>query len=706
MVDSTSRNSIVLPMILTAAALVGLLFLWPTTSKMLGTRERLQLDELHRFSKRAPTQNDIIILGIDDASLKLDGLWPEDLEAAPALQQMKTQWPWPRSVWAALLDKLFAAGAGQVFLDLTFKSPSADPSQDQLLAAALKRHGEKVLLGTKFERLRIGGQQTSEHILPHESVIGSPPFPCRLGVMSIYPEQDNIWRSTYTTITASSAEAIAAGDYRVVATPDEEQHPSVAGALWSYSAGVSLEPSRQHRIQFCAEDAYQPISMMEVFVPDLWKHNLKDGALFAGKTVLVGATSSDHQDYHETPLGRLAGVQIHAHSLAALATQSFVGDEPNGWRWYCLLAATLITWLVSNLIRRPLVALVLLLAAGFGFDRAMTWIFDQQHLELPSLPFLLALAATGIGGLTGGMITELQESRRMQRLLARYTSPELVREMMKDRQGLYTTLGGVERPVTIFFSDVRGFTSLSEQLSAGEVVARLNEYLGVMVAEIIQCRGLVDKFIGDAVMAVWGSIQPKHGPDERANAQVAVAACLAMRRALTKLNASFRERGQGEFQMGMGLHQGPAVVGNIGSAAPHEKMDLTVIGDSVNLASRLESITKEYGVDLVISEAIYHQVKDLYHCCPLDLVAVKGKQQPVAIFTVISEIHQPPPQGMDALVNAIQLYRDGHFTDAMAALAHTANFLPSVVTLYQQRLAELIAHPPETWTGVHTMTKK
>jgi adenylate cyclase len=294
----------------------------------------------------------------------------------------------------------------------------------------------------------------------------------------------------------------------------------------------------------------------------------------------------------------------------------------------------------------------------------------------------------------------------MQRLLARYTSPELVREIMKDRQGLYTTLGGVERPVTIFFSDVRGFTSLSEQLSAREVVARLNEYLGVMVAEIIQCRGLVDKFIGDAVMAVWGSFQPKLGPDERADAQAAVAACLAMRRALTKLNASFRERGQDEFKMGMGLHQGPAIVGNIGSAAPHEKMDPTVIGDSVNLASRLESITKEYGVDLAISEAIYLHVKDQYQCCPLDLVAVKGKQQPVAIFTVISEIHQPPPQGMDALVNAIQLYREGHFTAAMEALAQTADFLPSVASLYQQRLTELIAHPPETWTGVHTMTKK
>ena len=99
-------------------------------------------------------------------------------------------------------------------------------------------------------------------------------------------------------------------------------------------------------------------------------------------------------------------------------------------------------------------------------------------------------------------------------------------------------------------------------------------------------------------------------------------------------------------------------------------------------------------------------VKDQYLCCPLDLVAVKGKQQPVAIFTVISEIHQPPPQGLDALVNAIQLYRDGHFTAAMEALANTADFLPSVASLYQQRLTELIAHPPETWNGVHTMTKK
>jgi adenylate cyclase len=267
----------------------------------------------------------------------------------------------------------------------------------------------------------------------------------------------------------------------------------------------------------------------------------------------------------------------------------------------------------------------------------------------------------------------------------------------------------VERPTTIFFSDVRGFTSMSEELNAGEVVARLNEYLGLMVAEVIQTRGLVDKFIGDAVMAVWGSLST-HPTEETTtqDALNAVEACLAMRRALATLNERWQARGLSPWQIGMGIHQGPVVVGNIGSAAPHEKMDLTVIGDAVNLASRLESLTKQYGVDLIISEDIHRRVENHYLCCPLDLVAPKGKTLPVAIYAVLGRTGEPIPPGVEEFRQVMQHYRAGDFPSARTALEAAARtgFMPDLVKMYQDRLQALGESAPEGWTGVWTMKQK
>ena len=259
------------------------------------------------------------------------------------------------------------------------------------------------------------------------------------------------------------------------------------------------------------------------------------------------------------------------------------------------------------------------------------------------------------------------------------------------------------------FTDVRGFTSMSENMTPQQVVTQLNQYLSRMVACVFQNRGLVDKFIGDAVMALWGSASDQGSVvNRRQNAIQAVTAALDMRQALRELNAGWRREGIGELQFGMGIHQGEVIVGNIGSEAPYEKMDLTVIGDAVNLASRLESITKQYGVDLIVSESVHTHIQDRFVCRTADLVAVKGKSQPVEVFSVVGPLGADNPAGLAEFEQGVLLYRQGNFTAATNAFTQASQegLNDSLTQMYLQRCADLITQPPTDWTGVFIMKTK
>ena len=247
---------------------------------------------------------------------------------------------------------------------------------------------------------------------------------------------------------------------------------------------------------------------------------------------------------------------------------------------------------------------------------------------------------------------------------------------------------------------------MSEVLTAQEMVTQLNEYFERMVAAVFQRKGAVDKFIGDAMMAGWGRFRDHPSEAELADdACQAVAAALAMRAELAILNAGWRAKNMTELSIGIGIHQGEAVVGEIGS---HERAELTAIGDCVNLGSRLEGATKEYGLDLLISDVVQQRVASRFICRSVDLVRVKGKSKPVEVFTVLGPREIAPPTGLDDFEKGMSLYREGRFGDArrffdQAAADGMDDFLTNV---FIQRCGNLIAMPPENWDGVYTMTKK
>ena len=218
---------------------------------------------------------------------------------------------------------------------------------------------------------------------------------------------------------------------------------------------------------------------------------------------------------------------------------------------------------------------------------------------------------------------------RTRRTLERYVSKNLVKEILDNPGGFYSSLKGVRIPATILFSDIVGFTSLTEHADPEALVKQLNEYLSQMTKAVFDNGGTLDKFIGDAVMAVWGNVRSQGKAEDT---KMAVRAALSMRRELWALNADWAERGIAPFAIGIGINQGDVLGGNIGS---QEKADPTVIGDAVNLASRLEGLTRTYSTDILLGQSAADLVRDEFHLRSVARVQVKGKSEPVEVSTLI-----------------------------------------------------------------------
>lgn len=710
--DASKHHRVLVPLVLGALALLAGAYVWDDAQSVLEKRDRFVLDQFHANSHKVPAQKDVVILGIDDSSQRLDTLWEDEIAASPALVGMQKAYPWPRRVWAHVLDRLFESGARFVFLDLTFKGPAHDPEDDRLLHEALQRHRGKVVIGGKYEFEAMGNEtavRSTENvrlILPTSSVVGEEFTASDMfGLLNFFswdPYDATVRHASYLI----SANQISSG----FDDPTEKHQPSIAMVLarkTSPEAAGRTQPIE--RIRFGGDKSYPPVSIHQMFVPDLWANNFENGAIFKDKIVMIGATASDLQDFQETTIGRMAGVQLHAHAYAALVTGSFIHDAPTWWKWGSLLLGGFLAWVFTAFAKHPLASLGALLLLTIGAYGGCYLLFDRFNMEASPLPFVLALDFCGIAGATGNYLMQRRERQRALRLLARYTSPDMAREMIRDRASLFNALGGTERTVTVLFSDVRGFTSMSENMTPAQIVGQLNEYLSKMVERVFLQRGLVDKFIGDAVMALWGSMRgAQNAEDDREDARRAVRSALEMRQSLEDLNTSWRSRGIEELKFGIGIHQGPVIVGNIGSESPFEKMDITVIGDSVNTASRLEGATKQYGVDLLISDTVRKNLDESFVCRSADLVRVKGKLKPLEVFAVVGSRDQGVPAGLETFELGVRQYRAGDFTHARESFqqAASAGLDDYLTTEYLQRCDQLLAEPPQNWDGVYVMTKK
>lgn len=649
-------------------------------------------DEIHRLAPRAPQDPEVIVIGVDEASLDLSSAFPEDIAESPTLQLMQKGWLWPRQVWADLLEKLFASGARAVALDFAYSTPSPDhPEWDAAFHAVLEKYKDRVVIGADLlfsdNKLRL--------VPPTETVLTTTNLQTesRIGYFTYWPDDDDVVRRS----------AIRSGE-------DRNEARSFPAALLEQARmahRVPGDPRQEHLIRFGPTDAYTPISAHELFIPALWETNFKNGEIFRDKIVLVGPTVRHFQDDVPTPIGVLFGVQVHAHTVAAFRHGYLLTEAPLTLIFGLTVFGILAILIFIGRFRRPVIGI----AALFGIVALALFLQVQAfNRNAVVIAMLLPAAGSALAGFLSLGYDYMHERRQRERLRAAitgYFSPDMEQQILRQPASYFQTLRGTHRHITLLFSDLRGFTSLSEKLPAEQLVLQLNEYLDRMVQTVFETNGSIDKFIGDAVMAVWGRLRDNASEtDLITDARAAATTALRMREELTDLNRIWATRGIEPLAVGIGLHQGEAVVGDMGSQL---KKEFTAIGDSVNTAARLESATKQYGVDLLISDSLRARLGPDFLCRTADLVKVKGKNEPVAVFTLLGKTASTPaPAGLTDFETGIQLYRTGDFSTAITAFqkAATAGLDDTLTTTYLQRCQDLIDHPPETWDGTYTLKSK
>jgi adenylate cyclase len=660
------------------------------------TEQRFE-DLLRRQGRVTPEREDFVFVGIDQQSLVLDAVGEEEIAADRGLQLMKERsFPWSREVWALLLDKLFAAGARLVVFDMIFNPPN---DGDPAFAAALERYRDKVVLGANFDVTR-----DNQLVLPNATLIPPPQEKDdRVGFVNFWPDATD---SKVRAIHFRLSERQLAGQKPF---PGEQIFESLsARALAKLGHQVPSE-MRSRPIRFGPAGAYEPKRLFEIFLPASWRSNFADGAFFKDKVVMVGASAQVMHDVVDTPLGPSThGPALHLHAMAAAMGGEFLSFTPVPVGIALLWGGGVVAWLIVAVIRRPLFSLFALLGVTLAYLVTARVLYDTTGFFLFTVPVLAALLLSGLLSMGFEYALERVEKLRTRRTLERYVSKNLVADILENPESYYNTLKGVRKPCTVLFSDIVGFTTLTEKSDADWLVAHLNDYLDRMVSVVFKHEGTLDKFIGDAVMAVWGMTR---SAGLAGDAKLAARTALEMLKELRELNERWRQEGVTvPLGIGIGINQGEAIAGNIGSS---ERADLTVIGDSVNLASRLEGLTRTYKQPILVGQAVADLIRDEFYLRSVARVQVKGKTEPVEISALLGSRDEPLEgdlaKWLETYEEGVQRFRARDFTNAKILFARFLEFYPddALAKMYLDRALEYEQQPPDaSWNAAEVFTKK
>jgi len=663
-----------------------------------------------RTGRFTPADRRLVFVGIDSTSVSISDLDLKTLYAdvdpasveSRALRLIATGWPWSREVYSLLADRLLEAGArGVVFDLLLLKSGTGD----EALQNSIRRAGGRVIVGANFvEEVTGPGASAWSINLPPSSVVAdaSPQNPA-IGYVNFWPGFGGIVRGAHYATTLDQLQG---------GKPPENigtETPLSLAARAANLLGASLPPNpfALHLIRFSGPPkTFSMIPVFQIFVPDYWKQNLDEGGSFRDKIVFVGPYGNWAHDEHATAFGSMQGAELHLNSLNALVHRAFIRELP-AWTSVCFMAfAAVAAWSLTVFSQRITVRLLGFLLSLIAFLGIVKFAYDYADMVLPAIPPLLTFGVAGLGCFAFDYTRERLEKLRIRRTLESYVSEVVVRDILDNPQSYLNALGGKRTAVALLMTDLRGFTAISEQMDSTELVRQLNEYLSVMVDDIFAVRGSVDKFVGDAILAVWGHLNSSGAAQDTA---LALQAGLRMRTSLGRLNEQWTQRGLRTFKMGCAINFGEVVFGNIGSS---RKMEPTVIGDAVNVTARLEGLTKDYGRDLLIGEAAADLVRDSFPLQFVDRVILHGRTQPLLIYCLLGAADIPlsaETAYLAAYQKAQDAYRAAEFAEASAEFRRCLEHWPEdkLATLYLQRCTYFLDHPPdEKWTGVHVAEHK
>ena len=438
-------------------------------------------------------------------------------------------------------------------------------------------------------------------------------------------------------------------------------------------------------------------------ITDILHGNLPEGT-FEDKIVIVGSTATGAHDLRNTPFsGSHPGLEVHTTIIDNILRNDFI-SKPEWARIYDIIAIVILGLLPGIFLPRlSAIKAIIFTAALFILHIFISrFLFSHFGLWVNIVYPLLTLIVVYTSLTLYHYITEERERKKIRGAFSYYVSNSVVNEMLKDTKKL--KLGGDKKDLSVLFSDIRGFTTISEGLTPEELVNLLNEYLTVMTDIVFKYNGTLDKYIGDAIMAIYGA--PLEQPDHPSKA---CRSAIDMIEGLKRLNEKWIQEGKTPLDIGIGINTGPMMVGNMGS---DQRFDYTVMGDAVNLGSRLEGANKSYRTNILISESTYKRVKDEFVCMELDSVRVKGRILPVSIYQLVGERDYVPIDHLEAINyfhKGLQFYRKQEWDKAIEAFdtvsAMNKDLYPA--ELYIKRARDLKAAPPPAgWDGVFTMKEK
>ncbi len=557
-------------------------------------------DLLHIPRGSAHPPQEIVLVAIDE----------------PSFAELQKQWPWPRSLHAELIHALNSSGAAVIGFDILFSEPSRE-DEDEAFADALKNAGNIVLASDI---------STSDNSRYQQEMLIEP-LPefsryARTGLVTVPIDKDFVLRRLLTVRPGEHlfAEQIAALYLKkTVSIPEHAyiSYVSPPGSVPTVSYYQALDPA--------------------AFLPP---------GFFKGKIVIVGrATTASPEpqknlvDYFATPFlflsstkNRLmSGMELHAMITDNMVNGQFI-TAVGLFRKSLIFMLCGIAGSFLHLRWRPIGGAVTTGIVSSLYLAAAYASFAHYRLWAPTLTVVFAfLLPYGIFGVVAYVQSE-RKKREIRKAFSHYLSPAVLESVLSDPDNI--KLGGEKVVATVLFTDIAGFTTMSEQLPPEVISSLLNTYMSAMTSIILRHKGTIDKFIGDAIMSFWGAPLPDH--DQELNA---CCAALDMQERLITLRREFREKKLPEISVRIGINTGPVIAGNMGS---EDLFDYTVLGDTVNLASRLESANKQFGTGILISSSTYWAVADKVEVRPLGNISVKGKVEQIAVYELLS-LRDPAP---------------------------------------------------------------
>lgn len=667
-------------------------------------------------------------------------------------------WPWPRSVLAKVIRNLNKAGVKAIGIDLVMSSADRfSPQNDSDLIDAIREFGNVVLGGT-IEHISgsVSVTQTNEGVNIQQSSVGYE-------IKKTDENYNNIYYKADSSIGIVNVVADNDGVIRryipIDISPGGERVPKFGLAVLN----KYLDLERDHTVTTESDDfilknihipKYDNISMLiNYYGPDrtfpyynlinvlddseyftkeeidyeaeinTWDdpdYGLLYSGIFKDKIVLIGSTMPEDKDMFPISFSRgekkgdnlLYGVEIHANAIQNILSQSFIKVQPQYQEILTIIFFTLLAFFISSFLKEIKVgkgflveALNFFLILGLLF--LLRWIsfylFDNYNYLFRYTSSTLSIILGYFGSTAYYFIAERKQKTMIKGMFTQYVSSTFVEELVADPEKL--KLGGEKKELSVFFSDIAGFSTFSETKTPEDLINFLNEYLSEMTKIVFDNNGTLDKYLGDAVMAFWGAPvpQPNHP-------HLACKSALLMQKRLKELQVKWKMEGETIIEARMGINTGEMVVGNVGGS---QRFDYTVIGDNVNLSSRLEGVNKEYGTYILISDSTYEHVKNDFITREIDSIIVKGKTKPVNIYELIGfageELPSEKTNSLKIYSEALQLYREKQFSEAADKFTKVLELVPTdrASAVFVNRCKLLNENPPpEEWDGVFVMKTK